>query len=210
MGRPMTRARVCIFLIIAAALAASAAATVVHSTPKKQLRKRRPAHNKVGGLIPAVFVPTLNLEQQDYLNAHNDFRRSAGMPALTWDAKLAAVAQAWAERRRGDCNYRRHSSSPYGENIFFMKYREFSPRDVVQWWFSESKMYDSRQLRCRCAPEREGCECGHFLNVVWRNTKKVGCSGIVYCNDQGGVYIVCEYDPPALMSGANPFTGLRS
>ncbi|XP_047960106.1 pathogenesis-related protein 1-like isoform X2 [Salvia hispanica] len=184
-------------------LAASAAAKVVHNTPKTELR-RRTTHQK-HAVFQAAYIPTMNLEQQDYLEAHNELRESAGMPPLEWDAKLAASAHDWAEKRRGDCDYRMHSSSPYGENIFYMKYREFSPKDVVQWWFSESKMYDSRQLRCRCAPEREGCECGHFLNVVWRDTKRVGCSGNVYCNNQGGVYIVCEYDPPALSAG-NPFT----
>ncbi|KAL1549460.1 pathogenesis-related protein PRB1-3-like [Salvia divinorum] len=202
MGRAMRRARVCsMVILVAAVLAASAAATVVRHTPKMGLR-RRGGHLKPSAL---AFVPTLNLEQQDYLEAHNELRMLAGMPPLAWDAKLTASSHEWAEKRREDCDYRNHSSNPYGENIFYMKYREFTPRDVVQWWFSESKMYDSRLLRCRCAPEREGCECGHFLNVVWRDTKRVGCSGNVYCNNQGGVYIVCEYDPPALSAG-NPFT----
>ena len=195
------------FLIIAAVLAGSAAAKVVHPTPKNTLKRRRPSANKQNGR--PRFVPTLNTEQQDYLRAHNDIRKSMNIPPLAWDPKLAAVAHTWAEKRRGDCDHRSHSNSPYGENIFMMRYREFTPRDVVEVWFKESKMYDSRAHQCRCVPEREGCECGHFLNVVWRTTKRVGCSGLVYCDKQRGVYVVCEYDPPGLLSGVNPFTGLR-
>ncbi|KAH6762410.1 hypothetical protein C2S52_019843 [Perilla frutescens var. hirtella] len=214
MGRPptmtLTRARVYGFLIVAA-LAASAAATVVHPIPKKELRKRRPANffkKAVPQLSPALYVPTFNREQEEYVNAHNTIRESMGMPPLAWDAKLAASANEWAEKRRRDCSFRKHSKNPYGENIYFMNYREFTPTDVVRYWFSESKYYDGVRNRCTCDPQREGCECGHFLSVVWKTTQRVGCSRPVYCDHQKGVVIVCEYDPPGCVDGINPFTGM--
>lgn len=203
----MARARIYAFLIIiAAALAASAAAKVVHSTPRNELRRRRPASRPHPTAAPR-YVPTFNKEQQEYVNAHNMIRASMGMPPLAWNATLAAAANDWAEKSRRNCSYRDHSKSPYGENIYYMNYREFSPKDVVQTWFDENAKYDGARKKCNCYPERDGCECGHFLNVVWKTTQRVGCSSAVYCDDQKGVFIVCEYDPPGC-KGFNPFTGM--
>ncbi|KAI3474042.1 hypothetical protein Pfo_028830 [Paulownia fortunei] len=202
----MPKARVFGFLIIAAALIASATAELVHSIPRDKLRKRLPVMTRPP---QAPFVPTFNWEQQEYLKAHNDLRRKVGVLPLVWDPNLTAEAHAWAEQRRGDCNYRSHSSNQYGENIYWMNYKEFTPTDVVQWWFNEYKLYDHKTNVCRCRPERAGCECGHYLNVVWSTTKRVGCSGAVYCDDQKGVYVVCEYDPAGLIPGINPFTGFK-
>lgn len=202
----MPRASIFGFLIIATALIASATAAVVHPIPRNRLRKR----HAINGPPPEIpFVPTFDWVQQEYLKAHNDLRQRVGVLPLVWSASLTAEAHAWAEQRRRDCNYRSHSSNPYGENIFWMSYKEFTPTDVVQWWFNEYKLYDNITNRCLCQPERAGCECGHFLNIVWSTTRRVGCSGAVYCEDQKGVYVVCDYDPAGLIPGINPFTGLE-
>ncbi|KAK4419140.1 Pathogenesis-related protein PRMS [Sesamum alatum] len=192
------------FFIIAAALAASGEAEVVHSTPRSQLKRRQPV---IPLTPPPLFVPVLNWEQQAYVKAHNDFRRKVNTPPLVWSASLTASAHAWALQRRGDCNYRQHSPNKQGENIYWMNYKEFSPTDVVQWWFNESNNYDHNLNACKCGLEREGCECGHYLNVIWSTTTQVGCSGAVYCDDQKGVYVVCQYNPSGLTRGVNPFTG---
>lgn len=36
---------------------------------------------------------------------------------------------------------------------------------------------------------------GHFTQVVWKDTKKVGCGQWSECSGLG-VYVVCNYDPP--------------
>lgn len=202
----MPRAEIFCFLIIAAALVISPAAGLAHDTPKDKLKKRLP----IRAIAPVPpYVPTFNWEQKEYLLAHNVLRRKVGVPPLVWSSNLTARARAWAEQRRVDCNYRHHSSNQYGENIYWESYNEFTPTDVVQWWFNEYKLYDHRRFTCRCRPERNGCECGHYLNVVWSTTKRVGCSGSVYCNDQRGVIVVCQYDPAGLIPGVNPFNGLE-
>ncbi|KAK6140325.1 hypothetical protein DH2020_025920 [Rehmannia glutinosa] len=202
----MPRARILCFLIIAAALVASATADLNHSTPRDKLKKR----NTTAATPPqAPFVPTFNWEQREYLRAHNDLRRRVGVPPLVWDPILTAAAHGWAEQRRRDCNYRYHSTNKYGENIYWMSYKEFDPTDAVQYWFNEYKLYDRTANACRCRPEIAGCECGHYLNVVWSTTRRVGCSGAVYCDNQKGVYVVCNYDPAGLVPGINPFTGLK-
>ncbi|CAA0836452.1 CAP (Cysteine-rich secretory proteins- Antigen 5-and Pathogenesis-related 1 protein) superfamily protein [Striga hermonthica] len=194
-----------LFLLLAAA---AAAAAIHHPTPRDRLRHRAPSPGRPH-LRPPPLAPSFDREQQEYLRAHNDLRRRAGVPPLAWDPVLAAEARSWAEQRRGDCDYRRHSASRYGENIFWMRYREFDPADAVGYWFGEWRLYDHATNTCRCRPERNGCECGHYLGVIWSTTRRVGCSGSVYCKHQQGVYVVCNYDPPGLIPGVDPFTGLK-
>ncbi|KAL7095719.1 hypothetical protein ACP275_10G041500 [Erythranthe tilingii] len=199
-------AKLLCFLIFAAASAIAPATGVDHSTPAGKLKKRHASKHPP----PApAFVPVFNWEQQEYLKAHNDLRQKVGVPPLVWSPALTKHAHAWAEHRRVDCNYRSHSPYQFGENIYWESYNEFTPTDVVQWWFNEYKLYDNETLSCLCQPERAGCECGHYLNVVWSTTTRVGCSGAVYCDNQNGVYVVCEYDPPGLIPGINPFNGSR-
>ncbi|KZV26147.1 pathogenesis-related protein 1A [Dorcoceras hygrometricum] len=198
----MLKAKSLGFLIIAAAFIASTAAGVVHSVPKTKLRRRNP----IKALPPPKqFVPTFNWEQKEYLDAHNFLRQKVGVPPLQWDATLTASAHAWAEQRRVDCDYRHHSPNGYGENLYWMDYNVYTPAHVVHSWFNEHRYYDAINNVCRCVPERNGCECGHFLNVVWASTKRVGCSGAFYCDGNKGVYAVCQYDPAGLIVGANPF-----
>ncbi|PIN03873.1 hypothetical protein CDL12_23591 [Handroanthus impetiginosus] len=206
MQKSMLKARIFGVLLVAALTIAAVTADLVHPTPKDRLKKRKP----INALPPEPpYAPIFNWEQQEYLKAHNDLRRKVGVPPVVWDANLTAEAHAWAVQRRGDCNYRRHSSNQYGENIYWKSYKEFTPTDVVEYWFDEYKFYDHQKFQCRCQPERAGCECGHYLNIVWSTTKRIGCSGPVYCDNQMGVYVVCEYDPAGLTPGINPFNGLK-
>lgn len=67
-------------------------------------------------------------------------------------------------------------------------------------WGSERKKYNWNQ------PGFSG-DTGHFTQVVWKNTKTVGC-GWKKCNGgQGkanGFYIVCKYDPAGNYQGQFP------
>ncbi|TMW94309.1 hypothetical protein EJD97_010441 [Solanum chilense] len=123
--------------------------------------------------------PTFDWVQQEYLKAHNDLRSSVGVPPLEWDEKLAAYAYDWAVQRKEDCNYRQHSTGPYGENIFWQLYAETPATGIVKKWFDEKKNFDE-------------------------TTTKVGCSGNVYCKNQKGAYVVCSYDPIGNYKGVNP------
>lgn len=152
----------------------------------------------------ASSVPQFDWVQQAFLKSHNDLRSSVGVPPLRWDANLAAFAHSWANQRKQQCDYRHHSTSPYGENIFWELYRQNTPTSIVQKWFGEKQFFNHATNQCNCRPERAGCECGHYLNVIWRTTTKVGCSGFVYCDDQKGAIVVCSYDPIGNVKGVNP------
>jgi hypothetical protein len=57
------------------------------------------------------------------------YRSKHNTPALAWDAKLAAAAQAWAD----SCPWT-SSDLPYGENMAF-GYDSFG--DALDAWYSE-------------------------------------------------------------------------
>ncbi|MCD7463962.1 hypothetical protein HAX54_051785 [Datura stramonium] len=158
----------------------------------------------------AISVPQFDWVQQAFLKSHNDLRASVGVPPLLWDANLAAFAQSWANQRKQHCDYRQHSTSPYGENIFWELYRQNTPNSIVRKWFAEKQFFNHATNLCNCQPERAGCECGHYLNVIWRTTTKVGCSGFVYCDDQKGAIVVCSYDPIGNVKGVNPLNPVNN
>ncbi|XP_062177937.1 pathogenesis-related protein 1-like [Alnus glutinosa] len=134
--------------------------------------------------------------QQDYLKAHNDARRAVGVPALTWDNKVAAYAQKYANKRIGDCSLV-HSGGPYGENIAWGS-ADLSGTAAVKLWVDEKANYDYNSNTCAA-----GKVCGHYTQVVWRNSVRLGCAK-VRCNS-GGTFIGCNYDPPGNFNGQRPY-----
>ncbi|KAI7978851.1 hypothetical protein LOK49_Contig711G00001 [Camellia lanceoleosa] len=146
----------------------------------------------------------LSLDAQEYLTAHNEIRSKKGVGPLQWDEKLAKFAQSWAEQRVNDCNSKHHSGGPYGENTLWLKYDEYSPARVTQVWTDEEKNYDHQNLFCKCQPTETKCMCGHYTQVIWGNTLRVGC-GSVTCNNELGILFVCSYDPPGNDPKVNPF-----
>jgi len=122
------------------------------------------------------------------LNAHNAARAKHGVPPLSWSASLAKAAQAWADR----CVFE-HSNTNYGENLA-QGTGEYSGADAVNDWYNEISAYDFNN-------PGDSEATGHFTQVVWKETKKVGC-GVAQCSD--GALYVCNYEPAGNMQGAYP------
>jgi uncharacterized protein YkwD len=125
------------------------------------------------------------------LAAHNRVRADHCAPPLAWSKDLAAIAQRWADHLRdAGCAFE-HSRTDYGENLAAGTEGALDPDGVVAMWYGEIAKYDFR---------RGGfsMETGHFTQVVWRATARVGC-GTSRCN---GMQIwVCNYDPPGNVEG---------
>ncbi|KAM3291377.1 basic form of pathogeneis-related protein 1 [Capsicum chacoense] len=137
---------------------------------------------------------------QDYLNAHNEVRRQIGVGSMTWDNKLEAFAQNYANKRIGDCRMQ-HSSGPYGENLA-AGYPQLHAAGAVKMWVNENQWYNYNTNTC--APEKV---CGHYTQVVWQNSIRLGCAR-VRCNN-GWYFIICNYDPPGNWRGKRPYGDLE-
>ncbi|XP_068122066.1 peptidase inhibitor 16-like isoform X2 [Hyperolius riggenbachi] len=72
-------------------------------------------------------------------------------------------------------------------------------------WHSERNYYNFSTNHCE-----EGQMCGHYTQVVWASTERVGC-GQKFCEkvdgfEDGNMYLlVCNYEPPGNFEGQRPY-----
>ncbi|KAI4302613.1 hypothetical protein MLD38_038337 [Melastoma candidum] len=148
----------------------------------------------VNPVVPLKPKPKVNR----FLIAHNAVREHLGEPPLTWDNGLARYARRFAETRVADCKML-HSDGEYGENIFWGKTSRWTPEKIVGVWVDEAIYYDPSTNSCT-----EGQMCGHYTQVVWRDSLRCGCAR-VECAGGAGIYAICVYDPPGNYIGEDPF-----
>jgi uncharacterized protein YkwD len=139
--------------------------------------------------VAAIAAPSLAADiEGPMLNAHNSLRAKHGVPPLSWSASLANTAQAWADR----CVFE-HSNAGLGENLA-QGTGDYSGANAVNDWYNEISAYDFNSPGFSDAT-------GHFTQVIWKSTKKVGC-GVAQCSD--GALYVCNYEPAGNTEGAFP------
>ncbi|XP_039060495.1 pathogenesis-related protein 1A-like [Hibiscus syriacus] len=129
--------------------------------------------------------------------AQNEAQPHESESFYVWDENLANYARNWANKRVNDCLLI-HSDGTYGENIFRATKSHWSIAKAVRSWVAEEKYYDKKKNACR-----PGKMCGHYTQIVWRDTVNVGC-GRAKCA-RGGVFIICFYDPHGNFQDENPF-----
>ncbi|CAM0958645.1 unnamed protein product [Alopecurus aequalis] len=152
--------------------------------------------------LASVMVATAQNSPQDFLDAHNVAREPLGVRPVTWDDTVAAWAEDYADQRRADCQLL-HSPDgrPYGENLFGGGGTDWTATEAVSLWVSENQYYDHASNTCS-APADESC--GHYTQVVWRDSTVIGCARVV-CDGANGVFIICSYNPPGNWEGQSPY-----
>ncbi|EXB23434.1 hypothetical protein L484_005724 [Morus notabilis] len=153
-------------------------------------------HVRLGGRFFRHVRRHMALSRQ-FVHAHNTVRRQLNQPLLTWDRGLARYARRSASRRFFDCKMV-HSYGPYGENIFWGGRDHWTAAEAVESWIREAQFYNPDTNECT-----PGEMCGHYTQVVWRDTLRVGCARMRCLN--GGLLVFCEYDPPGNYINENPF-----
>ncbi|MCD7449599.1 hypothetical protein HAX54_000664 [Datura stramonium] len=140
-------------------------------------------------------------EAIQFLFHHNLVRATKMELPLTWDSNLENYAKWWASSRREDCRLM-HSfpegDFKLGENIYWGSGSTWTPTDAVNAWADEKKYYDYASNSCV-----EGQLCGHYTQIVWKSTRKVGCARVI-C-DSGDVFMTCNYFPPGNYIGERPY-----
>ena len=161
----------------------STTSTTAAAKPSKQKSAPKPAEPK-GDKMDAFA--------QQFIDAHNAYRAKHCAPPLTWSAKLASVAQSWANTLRDKgCVFGHSPGAKYGENLAAGTEGALEPTSTVDMWYDEIKLY-------KFPNGGFSMQTGHFTQVVWRSTKQVGC-GHVTC--KGNDIYVCNYDPPGNWEG---------
>ena len=145
------------------------------------------------------------------LKAHNVVRIKHGLTPLTWSTKLAKYSQEWADNLcvSGKCTMvHRPGTPPHGENLYWASPVSWSSgetavqgttiKDVVKVWADEEDWYNYASNSCD-----PGQQCGHYTQMVWKSTTKVGCA-IKVGKDKSQSW-VCSYDPPGNFTGQRPY-----
>ncbi len=134
--------------------------------------------------------------------AHNAARTEVGVPALKWSPAVASYAQSWATHLQKEkaCGLQHRSGStkqkPWGENLA-MWTGDRPVQAGVGMWHAEKADWDGGALS-----GANLAKIGHWTQMVWRSTTKVGC-GVATCG--GRTVLVCNYDPPGNFMGQKPF-----
>jgi pathogenesis-related protein 1 len=174
----------------------------------------------------ALFATSARTDPVDaaaMLAAHNQLRSEVGVADLRWSDTLQQRAEKWAaELKRGnDC---RMKHSEFAENLYWAgptttanakdgngnwiwqnSLQAITEANVVKAgvaksWGSEKQWYEYASNTCS-APA--GDSCGHYTQVVWRDSQEVGCAKAV-CDDYSQVW-VCNYEPAGNVQGQKPY-----
>ncbi|KAL6213484.1 hypothetical protein ACLB2K_012931 [Fragaria x ananassa] len=132
----------------------------------------------------------------EFVELHNKYRAMDNVGPVTWDETVADYARNYANTKIETCEMV-HSHGQYGECLAMGSY-DVQPEEAVKMWADEKQYYDHASNTC--AP---GQVCGHYTQVVWANSTKIGCAKVRCAN--GGTFIICNYDPPGNYVGEKPF-----
>lgn len=148
--------------------------------------------------------------QSEMIEAHNVVRAKFGIPALTWDAGLAAEAAAYAHTLATTNRFRHavqvDSDAPQGENLWMGTRTAYAYADMTGSWIEESKDFAPGAF-----PEvsRTGSwhDVGHFTQMIWSGTRAVGCGIAANAEDE---VLVCRYFPAGNVMGERPLPTYRT
>lgn len=92
-----------------------------------------------------------------------------------------------------------HDARGRGENLAWSwssdpNFRSEPCRDVVKAWYDEIQIYNFNKPGFSSLT-------GHFTQVVWKDTTRVGCAQLASNGSKGGVYTVCNYMNPGNVQG---------
>uniref|UniRef100_A0A8D2C2L6 SCP domain-containing protein n=1 Tax=Sus scrofa TaxID=9823 RepID=A0A8D2C2L6_PIG len=157
---------------------------------------------------PENSLPDIKNEDfiKDCVRIHNKLRSEVNPTAsdmlyMTWDPELAKIARSWASSCQFAHNkqlkspYRLHPNfTSLGENLWTGSLSIFSVTSAITDWYNEVKYYDFKTQRCARV-------CGHYTQVVWAESYKVGCA-VQFCPRvagfdtlRNGAHFICNYGP---------------
>jgi pathogenesis-related protein 1 len=149
-------------------------------------------------------------EQTEILTAHNKIRDKFHLPNLKWSKSLEEKAQIWVNTLGSSFECKMfHSHMPdLGENLYWASPFSYSngkkeiqfvcPSKVVSAWGSEAQYYDYNSNCCA-----SGKVCGHYTQLIWKNTIEVGCAKVI-CDNKSQVWS-CNYNPPGNYASQKPY-----
>lgn len=145
-----------------------------------------------------------HLFRQAMLDGHNTARAQVAVGPLSWNPRLEAEAQAYARELAETSSFdhaQQNGDDPQGENLWMGTRRGYSYTEMVSHWLDERKNF-----RHAPAPHfsttGEWSDVGHYAQIVWQDTREVGCAVASNASDD---YLVCRYYPAGNVQGEVPY-----
>ncbi|MFD3430777.1 CAP family protein [Nocardia fluminea] len=147
---------------------------------------------------PSAATASSNFAQE-VLDAHNSLRARHGAAPLKLDADLNRQAQDWADHLSRTGMFGHRPNNRYGENLYAAVGATTSGLSVTEAWYDEVGDYNFDSPGFSMST-------GHFTQVVWKDTTKIGVGLAIRDNT---TYVVANYDPPGNDLGRFPENVLR-
>jgi len=134
------------------------------------------------------------------LAVHNLARVEVGQRPLIWDDALGRDADKYARQLAVTGTFAhsspaaRHGS---GENLWMGTRHAFSVEGMVEGWASEKRLLVAGVFPA-ADRNRDWREVGHYAQMVWPTTQRVGCA---LADTSAVEYLVCRYYPAGNVLG---------
>ncbi|KAL6119022.1 pi16 [Pungitius sinensis] len=162
-------------------------------------------------LLGALAVPgarsSLSEEEEELVvELHNHYRgqvfpSASAMLPLRWDPSLKIIAEGYAAK----CIWNHNPAlEDTGENLFAGT-GPLDLREALEKWFLERLDFHFQNNTCN-----EDQMCGHYTQMVWADTHRVGCA-FHLCNNMEGLdwekasFLVCNYYPAGNYEEQRPY-----
>lgn len=160
-----------------------------------------------GGEFETAVIDKMNLCRGRVSPAAKDMNK------LVYDTRLAGIASSWASKCTFGHNPGRSRNYPgyVGENMYATTETKSSKALVmaaIESWNSERSNYNYNTDTCK-----PGKVCGHYTQLVWATTKKVGCA-VKKCRRASRLprsfspvsIVVCNFSPGGNYRGVKPYS----
>lgn len=201
--------RLCVArLALAAAVVGIAQAA---ASPASAEAAPAPARGVARTVMPASYYGMEEAARDDgllrdvALGLHNDERYALGLEPLVWDEGLALDAEAYA-RQMARTGVFRHSprasrAMPSGENLWMGPRRLYDYAVMIGAFLDEKRLFRRGGQLPDVSVTGRWEDVGHYTQMIWRGTRKVGCALAEGQNDD---YLVCRYFPAGNSFGKGP------
>lgn len=136
------------------------------------------------------------------LKTHNDERARLQVPKLKWNVHLEAEARSWAHElsRRGRLVHAEKAiRNGTGENLWMGTAGNWPVETMVGMFIEERKHYRPGAFP-HVSRTGRWQDVGHYTQVIWRDTKEVGCALVTA---RGNDVLVCRYWPAGNVWGGS-------
>ncbi len=138
------------------------------------------------------------------LDQHNAERRQLGLPLLKWNRNLEREASDWAQvlTRKGRLEHAsRDIRNGTGENLWMGTAGVWDVGTMVDGFLDERRYYRHGAFP-NVSTTGKWADVGHYTQIIWRDTKEVGCSVVTA---RGNDVLVCRYWPAGNVWGAKAY-----